>query len=55
MFKQTEYKGYDTKKMEKDFKRLTKQYIKMRNTQEEAEEKAKWFIDYYKHQYRIFA
>jgi hypothetical protein len=55
MFNQTEFKGYDVKKMEKDFKKLTKKYMKMGNNIEVAEEKAKWFIDYYKHTYRVFA
>jgi hypothetical protein len=55
MFNQTEFKGYDVKKMEKDFKKLTKKYMKMGNNIEAAEEKAKWFIDYYKHTYRVFA
>lgn len=55
MFNQTEFKGYDVKKMEKDFKKLTKKYMKMGNKQETAEEKALWFIDYYKHTYRVFA
>lgn len=55
MFKQTEYKGYDIKKMEKEFKKLVKQYMKMGNTEQKAEEKANFFIEYYKHQYRMYA
>jgi hypothetical protein len=55
MFNKTEFKGYNVKQMEKDFKKMTKQYLKMGKSQQEAEEKAKWFIDYYQHQYRVFA
>lgn len=55
MFNQTEYQGMDIKKMEKDFKRMTKQYQKMGNSLESAQEKAKDMVEYYKHQYRIFA
>lgn len=55
MFNQTEFQGYNTKQMEKDFKKLVKQFMKMGNKQEAAEEKAHFFIDYNKHQYRAFA
>jgi hypothetical protein len=55
MFIQTELKGFDTKQMEKDFKKMVKQQLKMGKSQEEAETQAKWFIDYYQHQYRVFA
>ena len=55
MFNQSEYKGFNTKKMEKDFKRITKQYMKIGNKQPAAEQKAKEYVDYYKHQYRVFA
>jgi hypothetical protein len=55
MFNQSEFKGYDVKKMEKDFKKTVKRYLKMGNSIESAEEKANWFIDYYKHTYRVFA
>jgi hypothetical protein len=55
MFTQTEYKGLDTKKMKKDFNRMKKQYMKMGNSDAKAEEKALFMVDYYKHQYRVFA
>lgn len=55
MFNQTEYKGMDVKRMEKDFKRLVKQNLKLGKSQEESENSAKWFIDYYQHQYRVYA
>ncbi|MCK1999816.1 hypothetical protein MZM54_00280 [[Brevibacterium] frigoritolerans] len=54
-FKQTEYKGVDLKRMEKDRKKYVKYYTDRGHTQLDAEKSAAFFIDYYKHQYRVYA
>lgn len=54
-FKQTEYNGVDLKRMEKDRKKYVNYYLKRGKTQEDAEKSAAFFIDYYKHQYRVYA
>lgn len=55
MFNQSEYKGMNVKKMEKDYKKMVKSYQKMGNSLEAAEGKALEMIEYYKHQYRVYA
>jgi hypothetical protein len=55
MFKQTEYKGYDVKAMEKFYNKQFKQAKKLRKTDEQAHELAAFFLDYYKHQFRAYA
>ena len=55
MFVKTEFKGYDVKAMERFYKKQFRQAKKLGKTDEEAHELAKWMLEYYKHQFRVFA
>jgi hypothetical protein len=55
MFKKTEFVGYDVKAMEQFYKKQFRQAKKLGKSDEEAHELAKWFVDYYKHQFRAYA
>lgn len=52
--RQTEFKGYDTQAMEREFEQLVEYYIKKGKSEEEAIEIAKFFVDYYSHHFRIY-
>lgn len=55
MFKQSEFKGYDLKAIEKFYNKNFKACKKLGNTDAQAHEKAMWFVDYYKHTFRAYA
>lgn len=52
--RQTEFKGYDTKAMEREFEQLVEHYRNKGKSEEEAKEIAKFFIEYYSHHFRIY-
>ena len=42
----------DEKLVAKEYKKITKRYKKLGKSEQEAHNKAIWFIDYYSHQFR---
>ena len=54
MFRQTTFTGFNNLKMQAEYQKLVKRFIKLGNPPKVAEEKAINFIDYYKHTYREY-
>ena len=54
MIKQTKFEGYDEKAIERDIKKLTKEFLKNSDSLEQAQKEAEEFVEYYKHTYRIY-
>lgn len=55
MFTQTKFVGHDVKAIEKFYKQQLKAAKKFAKSDEEAAEIAWSMVEYYKHQFRVFA